>query len=98
VGQQLNISRQLSPSPSPSHPPLRDIMSIQVTGKIEKRDIGTGVWVLVAEDGTLYELQKIPKDLPKPCDHLTLIGEPKPDVMTLAAIGTVLEVQSFHHP
>jgi hypothetical protein len=72
--------------------------SIQVTGKIEKRGIGTGAWVLVAEDGTLYELQKIPKDLPKPCDRLTVTGVLKPDVMTLAAIGPVLEVQSYQLP
>lgn len=73
-------------------------MSIQVTGKIERRDIGTGTWVLIADGGNLYELQKIPKDMPKPCDRLTVTGELKPDIMTLAAIGPVVEVQSYQLP
>jgi hypothetical protein len=69
--------------------------TITVTGKIEKKGFGFGTWALVSEDGTTYELQKLPEALRKNCDRVTLTGQLKPDVMTLAMIGPVLEIESY---
>lgn len=77
-------------------------MSITVIGTIQRRDIGTGAWALVAEDGTTYEIQKgaaIEKQnfasLLKSGQKVKVSGQVKKDIMTLAMIGPVLEVQSF---
>lgn len=71
-------------------------MSINVTGTIERKDIGTGAWALVADDGTTYEIHKgASKDLLKSGQKVTVVGQVKEDVMTFAMIGPVLEVQSF---
>lgn len=71
-------------------------MSINVTGTIERKDIGTGAWALVSDDGTTYEiLRGASKDLLKPGQKVSVVGQVKEDIMTLATIGPVLEVKSF---
>jgi hypothetical protein len=71
-------------------------MSVTVQGKIERRDIGTGAWALVADDGQSYEIyQGAPSALLKPGQTVKVDGEVRDDVMTMAAIGPVLEVKSF---
>ena len=67
-----------------------------VEGTIERIEIGTGTWALNAEDGTTYELDgSAPDDLLKPNLKVKVEGRVLEDVMTLAAIGPVLEVISF---
>lgn len=71
-------------------------MSITVTGTVEHRDIGTGAWALVSNDGTTYEiLRGADKGLLKAGQKAKVIGEVREDVMTIAMIGPVLEVKSF---
>ena len=71
-------------------------MSINVTGTIERKEMGTGTWALVADNGTTYEIFRgASKDLLKPGQKVSIIGQVKEDIMTLAMIGPVLEVQSF---
>ena len=70
-------------------------MSIQVTGVIEYQEIGTGTWALVSETGEIYELKDAPSALTKSGLKAQVEGEIRDDVMTLAAIGPVLEVVSF---
>ncbi len=71
-------------------------MSINVKGTIERKEMGTGTWALVSDDGTTYEIYKgASKDLLKPGQKVSVVGQVKADVMTLAMIGPVLEVQSF---
>lgn len=71
-------------------------MSINVTGTIQRKDIGTGTWALVTDDGTTYEiLRGASKDLLKPGQKVNVVGQVKEDVMTFAMIGPVLEVKSF---
>ncbi|BAU07227.1 MULTISPECIES: hypothetical protein [Fischerella] len=71
-------------------------MSITVTGTVEHRDIGTGAWALVSNDGTTYEiLRGADKSLLKAGQKAKVIGEVREDVMTIAMIGPVLEVKSF---
>ena len=71
-------------------------MSIKVTGKIERRNIGMGAWALVAEDGTTYEiLRGADKELLQAGQTASITGKIRDDVMTTAMIGPVLEVESF---
>ncbi len=71
-------------------------MSITVTGTVERRDIGTGAWALVSNDGTTYEiLRGADKNLLKAGQKAKVTGEVREDVMTIAMIGPVLEIKSF---
>lgn len=70
-------------------------MSISVTGTIDKKGFGFGTWALVAEDGQTYELKDAPDDLQKSGLKVKIKGKIRDDVMTLAMIGPVLEVESF---
>lgn len=71
-------------------------MSINVTGTIQRNEMGAGTWALVGDDGTTYEILKgASKDLLKPGQKVSVVGQVKQDVMTFAMIGPVLEVQSF---
>jgi hypothetical protein len=68
---------------------------ITVTGTVEKKDIGMGVWALVAADGKTYELLSCPKDLRQEGLQVTVSGAIDDQVMTAAAIGPVLAISSF---
>jgi len=68
---------------------------ITVTGTIEKREVGIGAWALVTDEGTTYELKNPPEALCQPQKRVTVTGTIRNDVMTLAMIGEVLEVESF---
>lgn len=70
-------------------------MSIQVKGVIEYKDIGVGAWALVADSGETYELNDAPDELQKPNLKVQVTGIIRDDVMTLAMIGPVLEVNTF---
>ncbi|BAY60689.1 hypothetical protein NIES22_07490 [Calothrix brevissima NIES-22] len=71
-------------------------MSTTVTGTIQHRDIGTGAWALVTDDGITYELPRsTDKQLLKSGQTAKVTGKVRDDVMTAAMIGPVLEVQSF---
>jgi hypothetical protein len=68
---------------------------ITVIGGIERKGMGTGAWALVAEDGTTYELLDCPRDLRQAGLHVKVDGTLNDDVMTLAMIGKVLNVNTF---
>jgi hypothetical protein len=69
---------------------------ITVEGRIQRSSMGMGTWTLVATDGTTYELLKgAPKELLQPDLTVCVKGKIREDVMTLAMVGPVLEVQSF---
>ncbi|NET57081.1 MAG: hypothetical protein F6K47_13220 [Symploca sp. SIO2E6] len=70
-------------------------MSIQVTGVIEHQDIGAGAWALVTASGETYELMDAPDELQRPQLKVQVEGLIRDDIMTIAMIGPVLEVQSF---
>jgi hypothetical protein len=70
-------------------------MKITVTGKIEQKGFGFGVWALVTKDGTTYELKDPPSELATELASVTIQGVTREDVMTIADIGPVLEIQSF---
>lgn len=68
--------------------------SITVSGTVEKKGFGTGTWALVTDSET-YELKDAPSDLCKSDQKASVTGVIRNDVMTLAMIGPVLEVESF---
>ncbi len=70
-------------------------MSICVTGKIEKKGFGFGVWALVSEEGKTYELQNPPSELCQAHAKVTVEGNIQENVMTLAMIGPVLAVERY---
>lgn len=72
-------------------------MSITISGTIQKRDIGMGAWALVSEsDNKTYEILKgADKSLLKVGQKVKVTGKIREDVVTVAMIGPVLEVESF---
>jgi len=71
-------------------------MSIAVEGTIQQVEFGPGAWSLIAVQGTTYELyEEVPTPLQQPGLRVKIQGQIREDVMTLAMIGPVLEVQSF---
>lgn len=71
-------------------------MSISVTGTIEYVEIGTGTWALQTDQGKTYEIyQGAPAPLLQSGLKVTIEGEVRDDVMTMAMIGPVLQVYGF---
>lgn len=69
---------------------------ITVQGTVQRSGLGAGTWALAAQDGTTYELHKgAPKDLLQAGQQVKVKGQIRDDVMTIAMIGPVLEVESF---
>lgn len=68
---------------------------MKVEGTIERIEMGTGTWALNGKDGTTYELKDAPTELQKEGLKVRIEGTIRDDVMTLAAIGPVLEVTDF---
>ena len=66
-----------------------------VTGTVEKKGFGFGTWALVAEDGTTYELKDPAEELKQEGIKVEVTGKIREDVMTIAMIGAVLEVESY---
>ena len=69
--------------------------TIKVEGKIERKGLGPGTWALVSNSGDTYELHKAPKELQKAGLTVSVEGQIRKDVMTIAMIGPVLEVKHF---
>ncbi len=69
-------------------------MSIQVEGNIQHQNIGVGTWSLISTSET-YELYEPPDTLQIEGLQVRVTGHIRKDVMTLAMIGPVLEVQSY---
>jgi Protein of unknown function (DUF5818) len=68
---------------------------MKVIGKIEIKGFGFGVWALVTDDGTTYELKDYPAALEQEGIKVEVTGKIRDDVMTMAMIGKVLEVESY---
>lgn len=66
-----------------------------LTGKIEYKDVGSGAWALIADNGETYELRNAPEHLRQNNQKVKVEGRIRNDVVSFAMIGTVLEVTSF---
>lgn len=74
----------------------RGMASITVTGKIQWFDFGTGAWGLVANNGQIYELGNgLVSHLEVEGLAVKITGHICDDVMTIAAIGPVLAIESY---
>jgi hypothetical protein len=68
--------------------------TVTVKGTIARQDFGPGVWSLVSDDVT-YELHNPPKELQQDGMTVSVEGQIRDDVMSLAMIGPILEVKHF---
>ncbi|MDJ1171393.1 hypothetical protein PMG71_18335 [Roseofilum sp. BLCC_M154] len=68
---------------------------MKVTGTIERQEIGVGTWALLSETGEVFELMDAPPEILQPGLKCSVEGTIRDDVMTMAAIGPVLEVNAF---
>lgn len=68
---------------------------MKVTGIVEKKGFGFGTWALVTDDGTTYELKDPAAELQQSGIKVEVQGKIRQDVMTMAMIGDVLEVESY---
>lgn len=66
-----------------------------VIGTIEKKGFGFGVWALITEDNTTYELKDPTAELKQAGIKVEIEGKIRDDIMTSAMIGAVLEIESF---
>lgn len=69
-------------------------MSIEAKGTITFQNFGLGVWALATNDIT-YELFEPPTELQQEGLAVNITGIIRDDIMTVAMVGPVLEVQSF---
>ncbi len=68
---------------------------MKVIGTIEKKGFGFGVWALVTDDNTTYQLKDPVAELQKEGIKVEIQGKIREDIMTTAMIGAVLEVESY---
>lgn len=68
-------------------------MRMQLEGTISYHAMGTGAWALVTASGETYELYKLPSQLQVEGLQVIVQGQVRQDIMTLAMIGPVLEVE-----
>ncbi len=68
---------------------------MQITGTIDKQGFGFGTWALITEDGTTYELKDPATELRQSGIQVKIEGKIREDIMTMAMIGPVLEIESF---
>lgn len=68
---------------------------MKLEGTIQRIEMGTGTWALVTQDGMTYELKDAPSQLQQDGLKVRVEGKIREDMMTLAAIGPVLEVSDF---
>ncbi|MEM9450356.1 MAG: hypothetical protein AAGA75_17715 [Cyanobacteria bacterium P01_E01_bin.6] len=71
---------------------MSDSMTLQ--GTVQKSQMGVGTWALLA--GRTYEIYKAqPKEMLEDGKLVRVTGRIRDDVMTIAMIGPVFEVESF---
>lgn len=68
---------------------------MKLTGRIEFRDLGTGVWVLVGDDGTTYELSAGDRRLKKDGARVEVEGQLDREALTAAMVGPALRVGRY---
>lgn len=69
--------------------------SITIEGTVQKSQMGVGTWALTG-GGRTYEIFKgQPEDMLHEGKRVRVTGRIRDDVMTIAMIGPVLEVETF---
>ena len=71
-------------------------MSITIEGTVKRSTMGMGAWAVVTTAGQTYEIYRgAPQALLQEGLAVKIKGRIREDVMTLAMIGPVLQVDSF---
>ncbi len=71
-------------------------MDIQIVGTIEYINIGTGTWAIATDTDQQYEIwQPAPAEILQEGLKVSVTAKVRDDVMTLAAIGDVIEIEDF---
>jgi hypothetical protein len=68
------------------------------SGTIQFLDLEGGVWVLTTATGQHYQLFRAPRELLQEGLGVTVTGQIREDVVTVAQVGPVLEVTGFRTP
>lgn len=72
-------------------------MNIQIAGTVEYIDIGTGTWAIVTDTDEQYEIwQPAPEAILQEGLKVRVTAKVRDDVMSMAAIGDVIEIEDFH--
>jgi hypothetical protein len=64
-------------------------------GTVQRSPMGPGVWVLVTPESQTYQLYRPAKSLLQEGLAVRATGRIRDDVMTVAMVGPVFEVQDF---
>ncbi|MFN7678107.1 MAG: hypothetical protein ACK5QW_05855 [Cyanobacteriota bacterium] len=72
-------------------------MTITLEGIIERKGFGPGTWALLTQTGETYELHQPPPEIRKVGLHVKVQGQIRDDVMSVAMVGPVLEVQHVEY-
>ncbi len=71
-------------------------MNIQLVGTVEYLDIGTGTWAIVTDTDEQYEIwQPAPESILQEGLKLQVTAKIRDDVMSMAMIGDVIEIEDF---
>lgn len=62
-------------------------------GTVKKREVEGGVWVLETQDKKMYELKGGPVDIYRHGNKVTIKGDVRKNIMSLAMSGPVFEVK-----
>ncbi len=68
---------------------------MELIGKIKYKNIATGAWSLIADNGVTYELYNPPTEITKDDIKVKITGQIREDIMTVAMIGPILEIKSY---
>lgn len=72
-------------------------MDIQIVGTVEYINIGTGSWAIVTDTDEQYEIwQPAPEAILQDGLKIQVNAKIRDDVMSMAAIGDVVEIKDFH--
>ncbi|NEQ95297.1 MAG: hypothetical protein F6K30_00945 [Cyanothece sp. SIO2G6] len=69
--------------------------TITIEGVVERSPLGTGTWSIVGTDQTVEIFQAQPEEILQEGLRVRVTGQTRPDVMTLAMIGPVFEIDQF---
>ncbi|MBD2178226.1 hypothetical protein H6F42_15010 [Pseudanabaena sp. FACHB-1998] len=71
-------------------------MNTQIVGTVEYIDIGTGTWAIATDTDEQYEIwQPAPEAILREGLKLSVTAKIRDDVMSIAAIGDVIEIEDF---
>ena len=71
-------------------------MHIQIVGTVEYIDISTGTWAIVTDTDERYEIwSPAPEAILQEGLKVSVTAKVRDDLMSLAAIGDVLEIEKF---